>query len=128
MDIRFGDIVQVDLGETVGSIQGGKRPCVVVQNDIGNRVSPTTIVIPLTSEIKKLHMRTHDVLHKTEANGLDGDSLILGEQVCPINKKAILYKRGFLDDNEINKVINVYIANLPRKGDGRINRETNRAI
>ena len=60
MEIRRGDIFEVDLGEYRGSIQGGYRPCVIVQNDIGNKYSPVTIVYPLTAKVnsKKIYLRT----------------------------------------------------------------------
>lgn len=115
MDIKFGDVIQVDFGVTIGSIQGNIRPCVVIQNDMGNKYSPTTIVLPLTSEIKKTNMPVHDVLYKSSFNGLKSNSLILGEQVRVIDKTMILYKLGSLNDNECDKVINVYLKNLPRK-------------
>lgn len=115
MDIRFGDVIQVDFGNTSGSIQGDIRPCAVVQNDIGNKFSPTTIVIPLTSEIKKVNMPVHDILHKSSRNGLKMDSLILGEQVRVIDKSMILYKLGVLNDDECDKVVGVYLRNLPRR-------------
>ena len=115
MDIKFGDVMKVDFGVTTGSIQGKIRPCVVVQNDIGNKYSPTTIVIPLTSAIKKANMPVHDILYKSTRNGLKSNSLILGEQVRVIDKSMILSKLGSLTDEECDKVISVYIRNVPRK-------------
>ena len=115
MDIKFGDIIQVDFGVTTGSIQGNIRPCAVVQNNMGNKFSPTTIVIPLTSEIKKINMPVHDILYKSEQNGLKSGSLILGEQVRVIDKSMILYRLGTLNDEECDKVIGVYLRNIPRK-------------
>ena len=113
MDIRFGDVVQVDFGKTTGSVQGSVRPCAVIQNDVGNKYGPTTIVIPFTSELKKVNM--HDILHKSENNGLKNDSLILGEQVRVIDKSMVLYKLGSLSEDECNKVIGVYLRNLPKR-------------
>lgn len=115
MNIRFGEVIQVDFGTTIGSVQGNIRPCVVIQNDSGNKYSPTTIVVPLTSEIKKVNMPVHDILHKSLKNGLKSDSLILGEQVRVIDKSMILYKLGVLNDKECEKVIGVYMRNLPRR-------------
>ena len=86
-----------------------------VQNNMGNKFSPTTIVIPLTSEIKKINMPVHDILYKSEQNGLKSDSLILGEQVRVIDKSMILYRLGTLNDEECDKVIGVYLRNIPRK-------------
>lgn len=115
MEVRFGDVIKVDFGSTTGSIQGDIRPCAVVQNNMGNKYSPTTIVVPLTSEIKKVNMPVHDILHKSSHNGLSKDSLILGEQVRVIDKSMILYKLGTLNDDECDKVIGVYLRNLPRR-------------
>ena len=115
MDIRFGDVVQVDFGKTTGSVQGNVRPCAIIQNDVGNKYSPTTIVIPFTSELKKVNMPEHDILHKSVSNGLKNDSLILGEQVRVIDKSMVLYKLGSLSEDECNKVIGVYLRNLPRR-------------
>lgn len=115
MEIKFGDVIQVDFGITTGSIQGDIRPCAVIQNDIGNKYSPTTIVIPLTSELKKINMPVHDILYKSSRNGLKKDSLILGEQVRVIDKSMILNKLGALNEEECEKVIGVYLKNIPRK-------------
>ena len=106
------DIVQVDLGESFGSEQGGKRPAVIVQNNIGNKYSPTVLIVPMTREIKKVNMPTHNVMYKTKFNGLDADSMLLGEQTTVIDKKRILYKRGCLTtDNEKKAALEVYFAN-----------------
>lgn len=120
MDIRFGDIVQVDFGKTIGSVQGNVRPCAIIQNDVGNKYSPTTIVIPFTSELKKVNMPVHDILHKSESNGLKCDSLILGEQVRVIDKSMVLHRLGSLNEFECDKVIGVYLRNLPKRN-GAIN-------
>ena len=120
MEIRFGDVMQVDFGVTTGSIQGNVRPCVVIQNDAGNKFSPTTIVVPLTSEIKKVNMPVHDILYKSAQNGLKSNSLILGEQVRVIDKSMILYKLGTLNDEECDKVIGVYLRNVPRRKNRRM--------
>ena len=112
MKVEMFDIVQVDLGESFGSEQGGKRPAVIVQNNIGNKYSPTVLIVPMTSEIKKVNMPTHNVMYKTKFNGLDADSMLLGEQTTAIDKKRILYKRGCLTtDNEKKAALEVYFAN-----------------
>ena len=117
MMINFGDVLMVDFGEqNIGSIQGGKRPAIVIQNDIGNKYSPTSIVIPLTSEIKKLNMPCHRVLHKSNGNGLLCDSTVLGEQVRVIDKTTILYRMGRLSDAECRTVLAAYFANVPKGG------------
>lgn len=116
MKVEMFDIVQVDLGESFGSEQGGKRPAVIVQNNIGNKYSPTVLIVPMTSEIKKVNMPTHNVMHKTKFNGLDADSMLLGEQTTAIDKKRILYKRGCLTtDNEKRSALEVFFANATGK-------------
>ena len=112
MKIEMFDVIQVDLGESFGSEQGGIRPAVIVQNNIGNKYSPTVLIVPMTREIKKVNMPTHNVMYKTKFNGLDADSMLLGEQTTAIDKKRILYKRGCLTtDNEKKAALEVYFAN-----------------
>lgn len=116
MKIEMFDVIQVDLGRSFGSEQGGIRPAVIVQNNKGNKFSPTVLVIPMTSEIKKVNMPTHNIMHKTKFNGLDEDSMLLGEQTTVIDKKRILYKRGFLvTENEKRSVMEVFFANATGK-------------
>lgn len=116
MDVKFGDVVYVDFGESGnGSVQKGKRPAVIVQNDVGNRFSPTSIVTPLTSEIKKLNMPCHELLRATKWNGLREDSMILGEQVQVIDKSNILSKIGSLNQKECILVLKAYFANVPKE-------------
>lgn len=113
-DLKQFDIVFVDFGnDTIGSEQGGKRPCLVIQNDIGNQFAPTTIVIPLTSEKKNLNQPTHAVIHKGKAKGLIKDSMLLGECIRQISEKRIIKKLGSLTDfADREKVKQVYMANL----------------
>lgn len=116
MKIEMFDVIQVDLGRSFGSEQGGIRPAVIVQNNKGNKFSPTVLVIPMTSEIKKVNMPTHNIMHKTKFNGLDEDSMLLGEQTTVIDKKRILYKRGSLvTENEKRSVMEVFFANATGK-------------
>lgn len=116
MKIEMFDVIQVDLGRSFGSEQGGIRPAVIVQNNKGNKFSPTVLVIPMTSEIKKANMPTHNIMHKTKFNGLDEDSMLLGEQTTVIDKKRILYKRGSLvTENEKRSVMEVFFANATGK-------------
>ena len=116
MKIEMFDVIQVDLVRSFGSEQGGIRPAVIVQNNKGNKFSPTVLVIPMTSEIKKVNMPTHNIMHKTKFNGLDEDSMLLGEQTTVIDKKRILYKRGSLvTENEKRSVMEVFFANATGK-------------
>ena len=116
MKIEMFDVIQVDLGRSFGSEQGGIRPAVIVQNNKGNKFSPTVLVIPMTSEIKKVNIPTHNIMHKTKFNGLDEDSMLLGEQTTVIDKRRILYKRGSLvTENEKRSVMEVFFANATGK-------------
>ena len=115
--MKMFDIYYADLSKnTVNSEQGGIRPVIVIQNDIGNKYSPTLIVLPITSEIKKENMPTHCILHKSLKNGLKVDSMVLAEQIRVIDKSRILDYIGYLDNtNEQNNVINTYLANITGK-------------
>lgn len=112
--INMFDIYYADLSKnTTKSEQGGIRPVIIIQNDTGNKYSPTILVIPLTSEIKKLSQPTHCVVHCTEKNGLNTNSMVLAEQLRVIDKSRLQSKIGFLDDlKEQDEVINTYIANI----------------
>ncbi len=115
--MRMFDIFYANLSKNaIQSEQGGIRPVIVIQNDVGNKYSPTVIVLPITSEIKKENMPTHCILHKTYRNGLEVDSMVLAEQIRVIDKSRLLNKIGYLDDaNEQNDVINTYLANITGK-------------
>ena len=114
--MRRGDVYYADLRPVIGSEQGGIRPVLIIQNDVGNKHSPTVIVLPITSEIKKINMPTHCVIHKSNKNGLKVDSMVMAEQIRVIDKSRLKDYVGFLDDvNEQNKVINTYIANITGK-------------
>ena len=109
--MRMFDMYYANLSKnTVQSEQGGIRPVIIIQNDVGNKFSPTVIVLPITSEIKKKSMPTHCVLHKTDRNGLEMDSMVLAEQI------RVIDKIGYLDNiKEQNDVINTYLANITGK-------------
>lgn len=115
--MRMFDMYYANLSKnTVHSEQGGIRPVIIIQNDIGNKYSPTVIVLPITSEIKKENLPTHCILHKSYKNGLKNDSMVLAEQIRVIDKSRLLDKIGYLDDSkEQNDVINSYIANITGK-------------
>lgn len=113
MDIRRYDIVQANLGQVVGSEQGGIRPVLVVQNDVGNICSNTTIVIPLTSKLKSLDQPTHTLIRKSIDTGLRTDSILLGEQMRVISNQRIIKKIGtVIDPKERKEVRRVYEANF----------------
>jgi len=104
MEIRRGDIVEVDFGLPVGSVQGGIRPAVVVQNDAGNIHSPTTLVMSVTSSKMKRSIPTHGELAANSGCGLDRDSTFTAEQIRTINKSQILRKFGHVTPNQMATV------------------------
>ena len=97
------DIVMVDFGETFGSEQGGFRPAVVVQNDMGNRYSPTVICAAITSQLHKAKLPTHVALD-SHRYGIVKDSVILLEQVRTIDKSRLREKVCHLDEEAIEKI------------------------
>ena len=117
MKVNMFDVFYANLkDDAVKSEQGGIRPVVVVQNDVGNKYSPTIIVLPITSEIKKVNMPTHCILHKSDKNGLSKNSMVLAEQVRVIDKSRLISKMGYIDNPiEQNAVINAYLANITGK-------------
>ena len=109
MSVKRGDIYYADLSPVVGSEQGGLRPVLIVQNDIGNKYSPTVIAAAITSQISKAKLPTHiDVF--ADNYGLAKDSVILLEQIRTIDKKRLKEKMGALDTvsmDRVNKALTV---------------------
>ena len=103
MVIKRGDIFYADLSPVVGSEQGGVRPVLIVQNDIGNKYSPTVIAAAITSQINKAKLPTHIEISAKEY-GLQKDSVILLEQIRTIDKRRLREKIGRLDDELMQKV------------------------
>lgn len=104
--IKRGDIFYADLRPVVGSEQGGIRPVLILQNDIGNRKSPTTIVVTMTSRVdKKFNMPTHVILHKDDTSGLPMDSVLQCESLRTIDKKRIKKKIGSINKNSLESVM-----------------------
>ena len=95
--VKRGDIYYADLSPVVGSEQGGIRPVLVIQNDVGNKYSPTVIAAAITSKINKAKMPTHIELSANEY-GLNKDSVILLEQIRTIDKRRLREKIGKLDE------------------------------
>ena len=113
MDIRRYDIVKADLSGAIGSEQGGIRPVLIIQNDVGNIHSCTTIVIPLTSKIKNLNQPTHTLIKSNAFTGLKEDSMVLGEQMRVISNQRIICKIGtVMDEDKRNEIRKVYQANF----------------
>ncbi|MBQ1553238.1 MAG: type II toxin-antitoxin system PemK/MazF family toxin [Clostridia bacterium] len=109
MTVRRGDIYFADLSPVVGSEQGGVRPVLIVQNDVGNRHSPTVIAAAITSRLGKTKLPTHIDIN-AEKVGLERDSVILLEQIRTIDKRRLGEKMGHLNDEvmgEVNAALNV---------------------
>ena len=112
MTIKRGDIYYADLSPVVGSEQGGIRPVLVIQNDVGNRHSPTVICAAITSRMNKAKLPTHVAL-EAERYGIVKDSVVLLEQVRTIDKSRLREKVCHLDDNilvKINTALEVSLA------------------
>ncbi len=103
MSVRRGEIYYADLSPVVGSEQGGVRPVLIVQNDVGNRHSPTVIAAAITSQKDKTRLPTH-IKVQAETCGLAKDSIVLLEQIRTIDKKRLKDKMGELDIPSMNKV------------------------
>ena len=112
-NILKNDIIKVDLSGAIGSEQGKIRYAVVIQNNIGNKYSSTTIIMPLTHVIKGLHIPTHALIKKSKENGLKVDSMLLGEQMRVVSEKRIIGKIGkIVSEESINEIRRVYEANF----------------
>ncbi len=98
-----GDIFYANLNPVIGSEQGGVRPVLILQNDIGNKYSPTTIVAAITSRIKKAKLPTHIELD-SNSFALEKDSVILLEQVRTINKRRLKDKIAHLDEDTMRRI------------------------
>ena len=96
MVVKRGDIYYADLSPVIGSEQGGIRPVLIIQNDVGNKYSPTVIAAAITSQINKAKMPTHIELSASEY-GLYKDSVVLLEQIRTIDKKRLREKVAHLD-------------------------------
>ena len=108
-DIRRGDIFYADLSPVVGSEQGGLRPVLIIQNDVGNRYSPTVIAAAITSRMGKTRLPTHIDIYAERA-GLAKDSVILLEQIRTLDKRRLKERMGHLDGavmDEVNAAIAV---------------------
>lgn len=113
MEIKRGDTVLVDLEPVKDSETGKIRPCVVIQNDIGNKFSSTTIVAIITSQKEISKEYPTDVWVEKEKGGLNLDSIIQGDQIRTISKERIIKKLGHFDDviiKRINKAIRISLG------------------
>ena len=123
MNIKRGDIYYADLSPVVGSEQGGLRPVLIVQNDVGNRYSPTVIAAAITSKMGKARLPTHIDIYARDV-GLAKDSVILLEQVRTLDKRRLREKMGHLEEptmRRVNEAISVSFGlSRAREDDGRV--------
>ena len=110
-NIRRGDIYYADLSPVVGSEQGGVRPVLIVQNDMGNRYSPTVIAAAITSKLDKARMPTHIALDARE-HGLSRDSVVLLEQIRTIDKRRLRDKIGELSALDMQRINRALLISL----------------
>ena len=110
MIVKRGDMFYADLSPVIGSEQGGIRPVLVIQNDTGNKYSPTVIVSAITSRLDKNKLPTHIELDSKEI-GLKSDSVLLAEQIRTIDKSRLKEKIGHIEDDKIMDKINSAIRN-----------------
>jgi len=101
--VKRGDIFYADLSPVIGSEQGGIRPVIIIQNDVGNKYSPTVIVAAITSQINKAKLPTH-VEISSEEYGLNKDSVVLLEQIRTLDKKRLKEKIGHMTESDTQKV------------------------
>lgn len=113
MKYKQYDVVLVDFGtNTVGSEQGGVRCAVVIQNDIGNKHSTTTIVMPFTTKLKNVNQPTHSLFKAASGNGLRYDSMLLGECMRQVSEDRIIKTLGHITSTEEKTAVKrVYLAN-----------------
>lgn len=112
MIVKRGDVYFADLSPVVGSEQGGVRPVLIIQNDIGNRFSPTVVVAAITAQIQKAKLPTH-VEIDAKRYGFDRDSVILLEQIRTIDKQRLTDKITHLDEemmDRVNKAIQISLS------------------
>ena len=102
--VRRGEIYYADLSPVVGSEQGGVRPVLIIQNDTGNRYSPTVIAAAITSQTGKARLPTHIDLPVNESCGLSRNSIILLEQVRTLDKKRLRERMGHVEEGVMEKV------------------------
>lgn len=103
MNVKRGDIFYADLSPVIGSEQGGIRPVLIVQNNIGNKYSPTVIAAAITSQHTKTSLPTH-IKVNADSCGLSKDSIVLLEQVRTLDKRRLKERMGFLDKNDMSKI------------------------
>lgn len=113
--MKRGDIYYADLDPVIGSEQGGVRPVLIIQNDLGNRFSPTVIVLPLTSRMGKTALRTHVPLLPPQG-GINRPSIILCEQVRTLEKSRLTTRLGSLNREKmalVDQALSLAVGEIP---------------
>lgn len=110
-DVKRGEVYYADLSPVVGSEQGGIRPVVVLQNDIGNKYSPTVIVAAISSQLYKNKLPTH-VSIAQENSGLPKKSVVLLEQIRTLDKSRLKQKTGSISENEMGEINNAIFVSF----------------
>lgn len=113
--VARGEIYFAELNPVQGSEQGGTRPVLVIQNDVGNTYSPTTIVLAITSQLNKARLPTHVAVAAAES-GLSRDSVILAEQVRTIDKSRLRQKVAHLDDRTMRRIESAMAVSMGLEG------------
>ena len=111
ISIKRGDIYFADLSPVVGSEQGGMRPVLVIQNDVGNKFSPTVIVSAITSQLSKAKLPTHIELSSQKYN-LPKNSVVLLEQIRTLDKRRLKEKITCIDENKMKEVNRAILISL----------------
>ena len=109
--VARGELYLADLDPVMGSEQGGLRPVLIVQNDTGNRYSPTVIVLALTSQLQKARLPTH-VLLSAAGHGLERDSVVLAEQVRTLDKRRLRARLGQLTPGDMREISRALAVSL----------------
>ena len=120
--VRRGEIYYADLSPVVGSEQGGMRPVLIVQNDVGNRYSPTVIAAAITSQQNKARMPTHIEI-EAHTYGLSKNSVVLLEQVRTLDKRRLRERMGCLDEKAMRRVDGAIAISLGLRTDRDVTME-----
>jgi mRNA interferase MazF len=120
--VKRGDIFYADLSPVVGSEQGGMRPVLIVQNDVGNRYSPTVIAAAITSQQNKARLPTHIEI-EARTYGLSKNSVVLLEQVRTLDKRRLRERMGCLDEKVMQRVDGAIAISLGLRADRDVSME-----
>lgn len=120
--VKRGEIYYADLSPVVGSEQGGMRPVLIVQNDVGNRYSPTVIAAAITSQQNKAHLPTHIEI-EARTYGLSKNSVVLLEQMRTLDKRRLREKMGCLDEKAMHRVDGAIAVSLGLRTDRDVTME-----